>query len=83
MGKTTDEILEMADAVARALAEDHTVTLAGWIQGKIAEAVAAERGAIAGMCLEAGNTALANKHGEIAGALYVMVANIRARGDTE
>ena len=49
------------------------------VETRIAEAVAAEREAIIAICMEAGDTALANKCGEIAGAMYVTVARIRAR----
>ena len=52
---------------------------AEWIQMLVAEAVAAEREAIIAICMKAGDTALANKCGEIAGAMYVTVARIRAR----
>ena len=54
-----------------------------WCQERVAAAVAAEREAIIAICMEAGDTALANKCGEIAGAMYVTVTRIRARGDAE
>jgi len=54
-------------------------SLRDWVKAQ----VAAEREAIIAICMEAGDTALANKCGEIAGAMYVTVARIRARGDAE
>jgi len=58
-------------------------TATEYVRSKIAEAVAAEREAIIAICMEAGDTALANKCGEIAGAIYVTVARIRARAGGE
>jgi len=44
----------------------------------VAETVAAERERCAQKCIEAGDVALANKQGMIAGALYVTATAIRA-----
>ena len=58
---------------------DQAEIAAEWAYVVIAAAAAAEREAIIAICMEAGDTALANKCGEIAGAMYVTVARIRAR----
>ena len=59
--------------------QDRYLRLYRQMEAKVAAAVAAEREAIIAICMEAGDTALANKCGEIAGAIYVTVARIRAR----
>jgi len=58
----------------------------GRMEQRIAEAVAAEREACAAICREAGETALSNHQecsGQVAGALFVTAAAIRARAGGE
>jgi len=90
--RTNDEVLtalneidELRDRLMRqypSITQRDADDAAEWAYEEIRAAVAAERERCAAICMKAGDTALANRRGEIAGAMYVTVAAIRA-GDGE